>query len=111
MEIEEIKELLPHREPFLFVDRVTMIEGNRIEAYRDIRADEFYFAGHFPGYPVLPGVLMVEAMVQSAAWLTRLRQDFAKSIIVLAAARNVWPLSVEYSQATEIPAVVLFRRM
>ncbi len=69
MNLEEIKKLLPHREPFLFVDEVTKIEENRIEAYRDIRPDEFFFAGHFPGHPVLPGVLMVEAIAQTGILL------------------------------------------
>jgi len=64
MNIDGIKRLLPHREPFLFVDEVTKIEGNRIEAYRDIRPDEFYFVGHFPGFPVFPGVLILESIAQ-----------------------------------------------
>ena len=65
MNIDEIKRLLPHREPFLFVDEVTRLEADQIEAYRDIRPDEFFFKGHFPGYPVFPGVLMVEAIAQA----------------------------------------------
>ncbi|UCG44390.1 MAG: 3-hydroxyacyl-ACP dehydratase FabZ [candidate division WOR-3 bacterium] len=64
MTLEQIKELLPHREPFLFVDQVTKIDKNTVEAFRDIQPDEYFFAGHFPGFPVLPGVLMVEAIAQ-----------------------------------------------
>jgi 3-hydroxyacyl-[acyl-carrier-protein] dehydratase len=66
---EQIKQMLPHRQPFLFVDAVTRLEPNLIEAYRDIKPEEFYFAGHFPDYPVLPGVLMVEAIAQTGILL------------------------------------------
>ena len=69
MNIEQVKELLPHREPFLFVDAVTRLEEKSIEAYRDIKPDEFFFKGHFPGFPVLPGVLMVEAIAQAGILL------------------------------------------
>ena len=75
MDIDAVKKLLPHREPFLFIDAVTRIDGTSIEAYRDIRPDEFYFAGHFPDYPVLPGVLMVEAIAQAGILIVLVAQE------------------------------------
>jgi 3-hydroxyacyl-[acyl-carrier-protein] dehydratase len=78
MDADKIKSFLPHREPFLFVDGVTKIEGKTIEAFRDIRPDEFYFAGHFPGYPVLPGVLMVEAIAQAGILVVLVTQEDRK---------------------------------
>ncbi len=72
------------------VDRIESIEpGKRIVAIKALSLAEEYLGDHFPAFPVMPGVLMLEAMVQSAAWLVRVEQDFAKSIVVLSRARNV----------------------
>lgn len=68
MNVEEIKEIIPHRYPFLLVDKVTeMEEGKRVAGIKNVSANEPFFQGHFPEYAVLPGVLMVEALAQVGA--------------------------------------------
>ncbi|HUU58538.1 MAG TPA: 3-hydroxyacyl-ACP dehydratase FabZ family protein [Phycisphaerae bacterium] len=75
---------------FHLVDRIESISpGKRIVTTKALSLAEEYLADHFPAFPVMPGVLMVEALVQSGAWLVRIAQDFAKSIVVLGSARNV----------------------
>ena len=67
MDIQEIMEVLPHRYPFLLVDRVLEKEtGKRIVAIKNVTMNEPHFQGHFPGFPIMPGVLIVEAMAQVA---------------------------------------------
>ena len=64
MDIGEIQRLLPHRYPFLMVDRVTKIDGNKITALKNVTMNEPFFVGHFPDEPVMPAVLQIEAMAQ-----------------------------------------------
>ena len=75
---------------FYLVDHIEALEPpDRIVAVKNLTLAEEYLADHFPAYPVLPGVLMIEALVQSAAWLVRVANDFEQTLILLKEARNV----------------------
>jgi len=75
-ELADLRAILPHREPFLFVDRVLKLEPDKfIVAERTLRAEEFYFAGHFPGRPIMPGVLIAEALAQTSGLLIGLSKQ------------------------------------
>ena len=93
MEIDEIREHLPHRYPFLLVDRVVELNlGESIVAYKNLSINEPFFNGHFPGEPIFPGVLLVEAMAQAAGILgfkTQGKTPADGSIYYLAGADNV----------------------
>jgi len=68
LDIQDILGLLPHRYPFLLIDRVVEFEhGKRLVAIKNVTMNEPFFQGHFPGYPIMPGVLVIEAMAQSGA--------------------------------------------
>jgi 3-hydroxyacyl-[acyl-carrier-protein] dehydratase len=70
MDVNEIREYLPHRYPFLLVDRIIELHlGERVVGIKNVTINEPFFDGHFPGYPVMPGVLIVEAMAQAAGVL------------------------------------------
>ena len=72
----EIERLLPHRYPFLLVDRVVEFQKDkRVLAYKNVTCNEPFFTGHFPGHPVMPGVLVVEALAQAGGLLTQLSRD------------------------------------
>ncbi len=89
MRIEEIKKLLPHRYPFLLVDRVLEIGEDSIVAIKNVTANEDFFNGHFPGAPVMPGVLQVEALAQAGCLLTLEKQiDNPDDVIIVFSAIN-----------------------
>jgi 3-hydroxyacyl-[acyl-carrier-protein] dehydratase len=69
LDVNEIRRILPHRYPFLLVDRITELEPERIVGIKNVTVNEPFFNGHFPDFPVMPGVLIVEAMAQTAGVL------------------------------------------
>jgi len=68
-DIRQIMEKIPHRYPFLLIDRVESIEGKKLVAIKNVTINEPFFNGHFPGFPIMPGVLIVEAMAQAGGFL------------------------------------------
>ena len=76
VDIERIREMLPHRYPFLLVDRVVEFDsGQRIKAWKNVSINEPFFNGHFPAHAVMPGVLVIEALAQAGGLLTQLSRD------------------------------------
>src|SRR6266849_9593 len=72
LEINEIREILPHRYPFLLVDRIIEMEPERIVGIKNVTANEPHFTGHFPGFPVMPGVLVLHGIADRASKLVLL---------------------------------------
>ncbi|MEO0795029.1 MAG: 3-hydroxyacyl-ACP dehydratase FabZ family protein [Verrucomicrobiota bacterium] len=67
--MEDVQKIIPHRPPFLFIDEVVEVESDRVLCRRTLRADEFFYEGHYPGNPITPGVLLCESVFQAGAVL------------------------------------------
>ena len=89
MDIGLVMQMLPHRYPFLMIDRVAKLEGNHICAIKNITANEPHFQGHFPGHPIMPGVLQLEAIAQAAGILMQKRAETSGKIAYFMAADDV----------------------
>lgn len=75
-DVQQIKEIIPHRYPFLLVDQITEIEeGKRAVGKKNVTINEPFFQGHFPDYPVMPGVLIIEALAQTGAFAMLMKEE------------------------------------
>ncbi len=89
LDINEIKAILPHRYPFLLVDRIVEMEPERVVGIKNVTHNEPFFQGHFPDFPVMPGVLIVEAMAQTAGVLVlKSIEDRSNKLVLLVAVEN-----------------------
>ena len=89
LDINEIRGILPHRYPFLLVDRIVELEADRVVGIKNVTVNEPFFTGHFPDFPVMPGVLIVEAMAQTAGVLVlKTIPDRANKLVLLVAVEN-----------------------
>ena len=88
--VKEIKDILPHRYPFLMIDRVEeVVEGKSAKGYKNVTINENFFNGHFPEYPVMPGVLILEALAQMGAICILSKEEFKGKIGFLVGADKV----------------------
>jgi UDP-3-O-[3-hydroxymyristoyl] N-acetylglucosamine deacetylase/3-hydroxyacyl-[acyl-carrier-protein] dehydratase len=89
MDVMQIMKILPHRYPFLMVDKITKLEGNHITGVKNVSINEEYFQGHFPGHPIMPGVLQLEAIAQVAGILLFVKEKQAGKPSYFMAANDV----------------------
>ncbi|HEY1661426.1 MAG TPA: bifunctional UDP-3-O-[3-hydroxymyristoyl] N-acetylglucosamine deacetylase/3-hydroxyacyl-ACP dehydratase [Verrucomicrobiae bacterium] len=89
MTTEQVMQMLPHRYPMLMIDCITKLEDTRIEAIKNVTINEPYFQGHFPGHPIMPGVLQLEAMAQAAGLLMMKHAETGRQLAYFMAAEDV----------------------
>ncbi len=90
LDVNKIREIIPHRYPFLLVDRITYIEpGIKAKGYKNITTNEPFFQGHFPGNPIMPGVLIIEALAQLGCVAMLAKEEYKNMIGLFAGIDNV----------------------
>ena len=90
LDINKIREIIPHRYPFLLIDRVTYLEaGIKAQGYKNITNNEPFFQGHFPGNPIMPGVLIIEALAQLGCVALLVKEEYKDMIGLFAGIDNV----------------------
>ena len=112
LDVMQIMKILPHRYPFLMVDHVTKIDGTKITGVKNVSVNEPFFEGHFPGHPIMPGVLQLEAIAQVAGILTLRQAENMGKLAYFMAAENVkWrkPVRPGDTLIIEVELVVLTR--
>lgn len=86
---EDIKKIIPHREPFLFIDEIVEIfPGKSVKAIKYVKGDEFYFKGHFPENPIMPGVIIIETMAQAGAVSLLMLEQYKGKLVLFAGIDN-----------------------
>ena len=107
--VKEIRDILPHRYPFLMIDRVEeVVEGKSAKGYKNVTINEPFFNGHFPEYPVMPGVLILEALAQMGAICILSMEEFKGKIGFLVGANKVkWKKQVMPGDKLELECEII----
>lgn len=111
--IQEIKQILPHRYPFLLVDKILELEpGKRAVGIKNVTANEPFFQGHFPNYPIMPGVLIVEALAQTAGIAVAVQEENKGKLGVFAGIESMkFKYQVQPGDTLQLEAEILMAKM
>jgi len=111
--IQEIKQILPHRYPFLLVDKILELEpGKRAVGIKNVTANEPFFQGHFPNYPITPGVLILEALAQTAGIAVAVQEENKGKLGVFAGIESIkFKYQVQPGDTLQLEAEILMAKM